>query len=31
MGNIEVAVELCIKAKKYPEAIILAKTGIYIN
>ncbi|KAI4456983.1 sec31-related protein [Holotrichia oblita] len=28
MGNIEAAVELCMKAKKYTEAIILARTGI---
>ncbi|KRT79704.1 WD40 domain-containing protein, partial [Oryctes borbonicus] len=27
MGNIEIAVELCMKAKKYTEAIILARTG----
>lgn len=27
MGSIEMAVELCMKAKKYTEAIILAKTG----
>ncbi|KAK9727541.1 hypothetical protein QE152_g19107 [Popillia japonica] len=27
MGNIEAAVELCMKAKKFTEAIILARTG----
>jgi len=27
IGNIEVAVELCMKHKKYTEAVILAMTG----
>ncbi|XP_022916302.2 protein transport protein Sec31A isoform X1 [Onthophagus taurus] len=27
MGNVEAAVELCIKANKYTEAIIIARTG----
>lgn len=28
MGHIEAAVELCMTAKKYTEAIILARTGM---
>lgn len=27
MGNVEAAVELCLKAKKFTEAIIIARTG----
>lgn len=31
LGNVEAAVELCLKAKKFADAIIIAMTGNYIK